>query len=532
MALHDAGTEWWRTGVLYHIYPRSFQDSNGDGVGDIAGILQRLDHLAGAPGSLGVDGIWLSPVYPSPMADFGYDVADYTGVDARLGSLNDLDRLIEAGHQRGLRLILDFVVNHTSEIHPWFVEARSARSSPKRDWYVWHDGRAGGGPPNNWESAFGGPAWTFDQATGQYYLHSFLPQQPDLNWRNPDVVSAMRDVARFWLSRGVDGFRLDAIGRLMKDPSFADNPVGPPAANGNTTIPANNHLHPDLPAALHPLRSVVDEFPGRVTIGEVYARPRELARLYGENGDGLHMLFNFGLIRGTERGSYTPWRADVIASVLRDSEQQLPGGVQACFQISNLDVARFASRHNDDGLGHLRARAGALILLGLHGTPCLYYGDEIGMADVPVPPDRQQDPAGRDPARTPMPWDASPHHGFTTGAPWLPPGPAKPNVADQRDDPGSIFSLYREALAIRRKEPSLHSGALRIVHATTDTLLFERTAPGSPVVCVAMNTSSVDQQIPLNATGARLLLATDPGCQVDSANLVMPPLAAAWLTLA
>jgi alpha-glucosidase len=535
-ATQGAHGDWWRTAVLYHVYPRSFQDTDRDGVGDITGIIQRLDYLAGAPGSLGIDAIWLSPVFPSPMADFGYDVAVYTDVDPLFGTLADLDRLIAACHQRGIRLILDFVVNHTSGQHAWFIDSRASTHSPKRDWYLWRDPSPGGGPPNNWESAFGGSGWTFEETTGQYYFHSFMPQQPDLNWRNPDVVAAMQDVARFWLTRGVDGFRLDAVGRLLKDPNYSDNPAAArETANGNRTIPANNHLHADLLHALSAIRSVVDEFPGRVSIGEVYAPPKALARVYGMDGEGLHLAFNFGLIRAFDAGPYLPWTAESIAAALQESEEHLPAGAQACFQVSNLDVSRFVSRHDHDGLGYLRARAAALLLLGLRGTPCLYYGDELGMPDVPVPPEGRQDPVGRDPARTPMPWDASSGRGFTTGEPWLPFGPPSPNVEEQRNDPASILSLYRHAIAIRQREPALHSGAFTVFHSTAGTLLFERTAPGSRSVAVALNTSTQAQALPVPPGYSTVLLATDTNCVLapgaSSRSLVLRPLAAAWLAI-
>jgi alpha-glucosidase len=524
--------EWWRTAVFYQVYPRSFDDSNGDGVGDLPGILARLDHLAGSPVSLGVDAIWLSPTFPSPMADFGYDVADYCDVEPLFGTLADMDRLIAACHERGIRILLDWVPNHTSDQHPWFVESRSSQRSGRRDWYIWRDPAPDGSPPNNWQSVFGGPAWTFDAATGQYYLHSFLREQPDLNWRNPAVVEAMYETVRFWLRRGVDGFRIDVIGRLMKDENLADNEPRDP---GTRSLRTNNHNHPDVYDTVRGIRRVFDEFPGAVSVGEVFGAPEEIAAFYGGTAlDGLHLVFNFGLLQ--ERGrDYTPWKAEAIAAVVRSAEAALPPGAVPCWALNNHDRSRFLSRHNHDGRGIERARAAVLLLLGLRGAPFLYYGEEIGMANVPIPDARLQDPArfhieGRDPMRTPMQWDDSPGRGFSAAEPWLPYGPGEINVTAQLGDEHSLLSLYRSALGVRRNTPALTLGAHREHLVDAGVFAFERQAQGQPGVLVAVNTSTEPCEFALPTGTWNLLIESLRGAAaIESGRLQLGPLASAWL---
>ena len=530
--------EWWREAVVYHIYPRSFQDSDGDGVGDLQGILERLDHLNdGSERSLGVDAIWLSPIFPSPQADWGYDVAGYTDVDPAYGDLETLDRLVAACHQRGVRLILDLVLNHTSEEHPWFRESRRSRTSPRRDWYLWRDPAPAGGPPNNWDSVFGGPAWTFDEGTGQYYMHSYLASQPDLNWRNPEVVAALGDVIRFWLARGIDGFRLDAVSRLMKHPEVADDPPdreGDPASPRGITQPGR-YLRPELAGAVRAIRRVVDEFPGRVLIGEVWAPASERAFLYGPPAlDGLNLLFDFDLIRrGPENdASYVPWRADVIAAALAETQRGLPSGALPSYALGNHDVSRLASRLDvaAEG-GRERVRAAALLHLALPGPPCLYAGEEIGMVDVPVPEERRLDPVGRDPERTPMQWDRSPERGFTTAEPWLPFGPLEIDVASQRDAGDSLLTLYRRAIWTRRRVPALLRGALVGVEASDDVLTFERKPAGGddPAAFVVLSTAGEPREPSLPSGSWELLLGSDPGVSLAGDALSLPPYAAAWL---
>jgi alpha-glucosidase len=361
---------WWQTAVIYQIYPRSFQDSNGDGIGDLAGIRQRIPYLS----DLGVEAIWISPFYPSPMTDFGYDIDDYTNIDPVFGTLADFDSLLAVAHRRGLRVILDLVTNHTSDQHPWFAESRSSRDSPKRDWYIWRDPTANGCPPNNWLSEFGGSAWELHSTTGQYYCHTFLSAQPDLNWRNPDVRAAMYDVMRFWLARGVDGFRVDVIWHLIKDSQFRNNPKNPRFRPGqpphHALVPLYTADRPEVHDVIREMRAVVDEFPERVLIGEIYLPIERLVAYYGRQLGGLHLPFNFALLS-------TPWRARTIAKLIDDYEAALPVGGWPNWVLGNHDRPRIASR-----IGEEQARCAAMLLLTLRGTPTIYYGEEIAMQQV------------------------------------------------------------------------------------------------------------------------------------------------------
>jgi len=527
---------WWREAVIYHVYLRSFRDSDGDGVGDLAGLIERLDYLEdGGERSLGVDAVWLSPVSPSANRDYGYDVVDYTAVDPAAGDLETFDALVDACHGRGIRVLLDFVLNHTSDLHPWFVESRASRAATRRAWYVWRDPSAGGEPPNNWQSVFGGPAWTFDEVTGQYYLHSYLPEQPDLNWRNPDVVAAMSEAMRFWLRRGVDGFRLDAIGRLVKDPDFADNPSNPefrPGGGQPEWLSTSTYLVPDLVEPVRAIRRVLDEFPGRVGIGEVYASPARRALLYGPPLlDGLHLVFDFQLVRPEPVAPYTAWTARAIANAIATVERELPPGTQPAFAFGNHDVPRFVSRHDHDGAGEQRARAAVLLLLALRGTPCIYYGEEIGMRDV----DRTSsdggalDRVGRDGCRTPMQWDDTAGRGFTSATPWLPFGAAETNVADQDADPNSLLSLYQDALRVRRAEPALRRGALESLEEDGDTVAFTRTGEDGRPVRVALNCASTSMTLGVPAPFRSIRLATDAAVSLEGGRLRLPPFGAAWV---
>jgi alpha-glucosidase len=537
----NSGAEWWRGAVFYQIYPRSFQDSNGDGIGDLEGILQRLDYLNdGTQRSLGVDAIWLSPTFPSPMKDFGYDVSDYEAVHPDFGDLAAMDRLIAACHARGIRLLLDFVPNHSSDQHRWFKESRSARDSATRDWYIWRDAQPDGYLPNNWIAVFGGPAWTFDVPSGQYYLHSFLPEQPDLNWRNPAVEQAMHDVLRFWMARGIDGFRIDVMGMVLKHPDLPDNPPNPDFQIGqpehDRLLPINMVNYPDVYDAVKGIRLVLDEYPDTVTVGEVFGTAEQIGLYYGgPDAAGLHLAFNFNLMQEGEL--YTRWDAAELRRIVADAEATLPSNAQPCYALANHDRSRFISRHDHDGSGQERARASALLLLGLRSTPFLYYGEEIGMTDVDVPPEQQQDPArflhiGRDPERTPMQWDATPGRGFTSGVPWLPFGDAAVNVAAQLDDPDSLLALFRAAIHTRKREPSLCGGALRVAHSNGDWFAFERlSAEARPVLCV-INTATHAIEVELPAPYSAVLLATRRAgaASVADGQLQLAPLAAAWLT--
>ncbi|HEY7801159.1 MAG TPA: alpha-amylase family glycosyl hydrolase, partial [Dehalococcoidia bacterium] len=433
----------------------------------------RLDYLNdGTERSLGVDAIWFSPTYPSPMADFGYDVSDYEEVHPDFGDLATMDELIAKAHERGIRIILDFVPNHSSSEHPWFLDSRSSPDSPKRDWYVWRDAKPEGSPPNNWLAVFGGPAWEWDQTTQQYYLHMFLKEQPDLNWRNPELAQRMHDVLRFWMRRGVDGFRIDVMDRILKDPQLRDNP---PALDrsfarrfGQTALQQHTQDQnwPEIIDAVCEIRTVVDEFPERMTVGEVFGPPENIVRYYGgEKLDGLHLAFNFPLVRVWDRR----WTAEHVRAKVDGFEAALPEGAWPNYVLGNHDVDRFVSRVNADGRGQERARVAALLLMTLRGTPFVYYGEELGMENVDVPEDRLQDPArkygrGRDPERTPMQWTRD--GGFTSGEPWLPYGDLSRNVEQQSEDPDSLLSLYRRLAWFRRDSGPLRFGDYAPVDGT------------------------------------------------------------------
>jgi alpha-glucosidase len=560
-------TQWWQTAVIYQVYPRSFQDTTADGVGDLPGITARLDYLAG----LGVDAIWISPFYPSPMADFGYDVADYTNVDPLFGNLADFDALLAAAHARNLRVILDFVPNHTSSQHPWFLASRSSRdyeANPKRSWYLWHDAAPPADDwqparlryPNNWMSQFGGPAWTWDEPTQQFYLHSFLKEQPDLNWRNPQVRAAIYMAMRFWLDRGVDGFRMDVLWLLIKDAHFRNNPPNPAYTNSHHDVtrilPTHNADQPETHEIVAEMRSLLDTYPdalnsrqsvisteaaqprsgeipafsdthtttnlssrpesalfadgaerlaseaaplsNRVLIGEIYLPLPDLVRYYGAPAPyetpqltGANLPFNFHLIQAQ-------WQAAAIADIIKQYESLLPAGAWPNYVLGNHDQPRLASR-----IGTAQARVAAMLLLTLRGTPTLYYGDELGMTDVPISSSEVQDPAeknepgkgrGRDPERSPMLWVDAPNAGFTApeARPWLPvlENYSTLNAATQSRDTKSIFTLYRKLLHFRRQHDTLHAGAIADIAAEGNVLRYRRVA--------LENGHSTDFQILLN----------------------------------
>ncbi len=455
---------WWQTAVIYQIYPRSFADSDGDGTGDLRGVISRLDYLNdGTPRSLGVDAIWLSPFFPSPGFDFGYDVSDYCAIDPLFGTLADFDLLVAEAHRRGIRIILDLVLNHTSHLHPWFIQSRSSLANPKRDWYIWQDPKGKSGAPNNWQSVFGGRAWQWDPATRQYYYHMFLPQQPDLNWRNPRVRRAVMDVFRFWLDRGADGFRLDVVDGYYKDALFRDNP---PALGNPRVRTAETHLRcgstrtarrlPRDPRAAGFLRCAHGG--GRGDGGGRRRRPASAAP---------------GSCRwrstSSSRTSLESGRISEGGSALRESSCRRADGRATC--SSNHDSSRHASRYGGRS-PEARAKVAAAMLLTLRGTPFLYQGEEIGMRDGKISRAEIQDPPGkrywplyqgRDLCRTPIPWNAQPGAGFTTGKPWLPLNPdyREINVQAEQEDPDSVLSFYRKILWLRKKSPALNSGGFR-----------------------------------------------------------------------
>jgi alpha-glucosidase len=460
---------WWQTGIIYQIYPLSFQDTSGDGQGDLRGIIDRLDYVEW----LGVTAIWLSPIHPSPMADYGYDISDYTDIDPTFGTLDDFDRLVTEAHDRGIRVILDLVPNHTSDQHPWFQASRSSRDNPKRDWYIWHDPAPNGGPPNNWLSAFGGSAWAWDAATEQYYYHAFLREQPDLNWRNPAVVVAMLDVMRFWLDRGVDGFRVDVIWHLIKDEEFRDNPPNPDYTGAphayDALLPAYTTDQPEVHNIVTKMRRVMDEYEDRLLIGEIYLPVGQLVTYYGREDAGLHLPFNFMLVT-------QPWDASVIAAGMNEYVGALPDNGWPNWVLGNHDISRIVSR-----VGPRQARVAAMLLLTAWGTPTIYYGDEIGMQDVEIPAAELKDTGGerplsssRDPERTPMQWRDAPRAGFTTGTPWLPVADnyATANVEVEQQDPKSMLALYRRLIELRQSEPALMVGNFALVPAAGDLLAY------------------------------------------------------------
>lgn len=479
--------KWWQKGVIYQVYPRSFQDSNGDGIGDLRGIMNRLDYLQW----LGIDALWLSPIYPSPMADFGYDIADYTDVHPLFGSMQDFDALLTEVHNRGMKLLLDLVPNHTSDQHPWFLESRSSLDNPKRDWYIWHDPLPDGGAPNNWLSVFGGNAWEWDPTTQQYYYHAFLKEQPDLNWRNPDVQEAMFNVMRYWLKRGVDGFRVDVMWHMIKDKQLRNNPVNPDYEQHMPTysqqLPVYSTDQPEVHEVVRKMRHVMEEFEGdRVMIGEIYLPIQQLMAYYGADNKGAHLPFNFQLLS-------LPWEATSLSVAIDQYEGALPDQGWPNWVLSNHDQHRIASR-----VGQLQARVAAMLLLTLRGTPTIYYGDEIGMRNVAIPFDEVQDPQGlnmpdknlsRDPSRTPMQWDSSINAGFTEGKPWLRLAKTyqRANVTTQKNDPYSMLSLYRQLITIRRKEPSLTIGDYTPVFSDNQILAFMRRHEDNPAFLVVLN---------------------------------------------
>ncbi|AKD04530.1 alpha-amylase family glycosyl hydrolase [Pontibacter korlensis] len=501
---------WWQSGTIYQIYPRSFQDSNGDGIGDLQGIISRLDYLEW----LGVTAVWISPIYPSPMADFGYDISDYCDIHPLFGTLDDFDQLIQEVHKRDMKLILDLVPNHTSDQHPWFLESRSSKNNPKRDWYIWHDAKEDGSEPTNWLSVFGGSGWEWDEKTQQYYYHAFLKEQPDLNWRNPEVQQAMFDVMRFWLDKGVDGFRVDVMWHMIKDEKLRDNPSNPDYKPHQATyeqlIPAYSTDQPEIHDIVSKMRKVTDAYKARVLIGEIYLPVHRLIIYYGTNNKGAHLPFNFSLIT-------LDWDAHKLSSHISEYEGALPEGGWPNWVIGNHDQPRITSR-----VGQAQAKVAGMLLLTLRGTPTLYYGDEIGMRDVPIPPDKVQDPQGlnmpdkdlsRDPARTPMQWDSSNNAGFTTGEPWLPLpyNFQRINVEAQREDTYSMLSFYRRILQLRKQEPALHIGDYEPVVTNGSLLAFIRKTESKKYL-VVLNLSHKPCIFRLNTQEYKgtIVLATSP----------------------
>jgi alpha-glucosidase len=499
---------WWKHAVFYEIYPRSFQDSDGSGVGDLAGVTARLGYLQ----ELGIDAIWLTPFFPSPQVDFGYDISDYCAVDPRFGTLKDFDRLVAEARRRGIRVFLDLVLNHTSDQHPWFRESRASVLSHRRDWYVWRKGRPDGGPPSNWLSGFGGSAWTLDPATGEYYYHYFYPEQPDLNWHHPDVREAMFEVIRWWLRRGVAGFRLDAVDMLFEDPLLRDNPPlcgnpvppGPDAQGGPKRLERFNYKMPEVHGLLRDLRRVADE-QGAVLVGEIYTESAEDLKAYcGERGEELQLPTGH-LLALAERASAPVFR--------RRIEMAEATGCWPVWVLDNHDLPRSVSRWGDGRHDEALAKATGAILLTLRGTPILYYGEELAMENNdPKRPEDVRDPQGlrgwphaklRDGARTPMQWDAGPGAGFTRGKPWLPipPSAARRNVAAESQDPGSVLNFHRRLIALRRRTPALLDGSYQTLCPDDPDILAYLRRQWDQTVLVAVNLSPRPRPLELGLPG-------------------------------
>jgi alpha-glucosidase len=506
-----ANYRWWERGIIYQIYPRSFMDGNGDGIGDLPGIRSQLDYLQW----LGIDAIWISPIYPSPMADFGYDIRNYTEIDPIFGTLADFDQLLAEAHRRGLKVLLDYVPNHSSDQHPWFIESRSSTDNPKRDWYIWRDPAPGGGPPNNWLSTFGGRAWEWDQKTEQYYYHAFLKEQPDLNWRNPEVQQAMLDVLRFWLDRGVDGFRVDVMHHLVKDVEFRNNPLNPGWRPGmwpyRELLTTYSVDRPEVHEIVERMRSVLEEYDDRMLVGEIYLPVERVVTYYGASGKGAHLPFNFQLIG-------LPWKAREIAAAVERYEALLPSFGWPNWVLGNHDRSRIATR-----IGPAQARVAAMLLLTLRGTPTIYYGDEIGMHDVPISSEAVQDPfeknvpglnLGRDSERTPMQWSDSANSGFTDGRPWLPIADdyKSVNVATELKLPNSILMLYRRLIELRRAEPALSIGEFAPLPAGDNLFAYIRkVADRRLLIVLNLGAESLHYKIADLKCTARLLLSSHPG---------------------
>jgi alpha-glucosidase len=516
---------WWKAGVCYQIYPRSFMDSDGDGVGDLRGIIDRLDYLNdGTEQSLGVDALWLSPIYPSPQKDFGYDISDFCAIDPVFGTMDDFRELVDQAHARGMRIIMDWVVNHTSDQHPWFVASRSSRTDEKRDWYLWRDS-VNGRPPNNWASTFGGSGWTWDLATAQFYFHSFLDSQPDLNWRNPAVQQAILDAMRFWLDLGVDGFRHDVFNCYFKDADFRSNPRRLNPAGWVYSYIGQRHIYdrdrPEMREALDAMRGVLDAYQDRMMVGETLdddSRYARAASYCDTPGKALHLAFNFHLLRSR-------WGARRFGRAIRAWNDALPEGWPT-WVLSNHDFRRQFSRFDRGRHGEARSKLAAILLMTLRGVPFLYYGEEIGMAEgrlrraeIMDPPGRLFWPffKGRDGCRTPMQWDPSAHGGFTTGTPWLRVNPdwQQKNVAAQRDDPDSLLGVYRRLIWLRKKHPVLQSGTMTFPREDHPKVLTWRRDLGDAAVRVVLNMTPRPVDFPRREKTYAVLFGTHFGADVS-----------------
>ena len=509
-SMTQKNTDWWRGAVIYQVYPRSFFDSNGDGIGDLPGITSKLDYIAG----LNVDAIWLSPFFTSPMKDFGYDVSDYRDVDPIFGTLADFDALVARAHELGMKVMIDQVMSHTSDQHPWFKESRTSANNDKADWYVWADGREDGTPPNNWVSVFGGPAWTWDENRKKYYLHNFLSSQPDLNFHNPEVVEQVLSDVEFWLERGVDGFRLDTANFYFHDEQLRDNPVKEEVSEGSIGVRSDNpyayqhHVYdktrPENIGFLKKLRTLLDRYPGSTTVGEVGCdNSLQTMASYTNGGDKLHMSYSFDLL--TEQRS-----AEFIRHTIETMEDALSDG-WPCWSIGNHDVNRVRSRWGDEGLPEAQARMHMAMLLTLRGSICLYQGEELGLTEADLAYEDLVDPyginfwpefKGRDGCRTPMPWQSGvPHAGFSDSKPWLP-VPQEHHaqaVSEQSDKNDSLLSSYSRFLSWRQQQPALLKGDIKFLDSAEDTLIYTRTQ-GNDTLLIAVNFTGKPVSQTLNGT--------------------------------
>jgi alpha-glucosidase len=515
-AVDPAGHQWWQNAVFYEVYPRSFADSNNDGIGDLNGITSKLDYLK----KLGVDAIWISPCFPSPQKDFGYDVSDYENIDPMYGTLADFDRLAREAKKRGIHIILDFVVNHTSDQHKWFLDSKSSRTAEHRDWYIWRDGKGPDQPPNNWVSDFGGSAWQFDPTTNQYYYHMFEAAQPDLNWRNPAVKAAMFDVERWWLKRGASGFRLDAVDTLFEDPDLHDNPIERPGKNAFGDPIEENKYNDNLPEVhdvLRGLRKIADEYDG-VLVGETWTDDiAALNRYYGDGNNELQLPMDF-LFATVNKLSPAEFRKQIAAV---DAASGWP-----TFVISNHDIVRSYDRYGDGVHNDQIAKVMAGLYLTLRGTPIMYYGEEIGMTTTP--PTRKEDvkdplgitgwpeEKGRDGERTPMQWNESENAGFSKATPWLPVPPSYKthNVADESKDPDSVLSFYKKVLKSRHTNPALRDGSYLPLNENDQNVLAYLRVYKDQAVLVALNMSGTEQTANFDLSkqgfsGVKSLVATE-----------------------
>jgi len=518
---------WWRDGVVYQVYPRSFMDSNGDGIGDLPGLTARLDYIA----SLGVDALWLSPINKSPMRDFGYDVSDYDDIEPIFGTLADYETLIREAHKRGLKVVLDLVLNHSSDEHAWFKESRTSRDNPKADWYIWHDKVPGQKFPNNWVSVFGGPAWEWDETRQQYYFHIFLKEQPDLNWRNPQMRAALMAMIKRWLDRGVDGFRLDVVNAYFKDSELHDNPPKF-SLDPRVVIPwfRQQHLYdidqPELHGVYRELRELLDSYKERSSVGEIFENHdlKAIASYIGQ--DQLHMAFNFSF-------THQSWLPRAFQQSISAWDAATPPDAWPCYVLSNHDLPRHVTRHGGGPFAESRAKVSAALLLTLRGTPFIYYGEELAMPSPFIarhltvdPPSQRYWPFyNRDSARTPMQWDDSPNAGFTSGQPWLPIGGSYPtcNVAAQTIDPNSVLNFYRALIRLRKKSPALRLGHYKpLIEKPVAAMTYLRELPGQTMF-VALNFFGHAVDVPVPPGPWLLRLSTHAGEKSLGKTLTLAP---------